>query len=214
MGYNGKKSRALLLPKKREAFAAIKRFMCDGDVTLRTEEEVMLSRWLYADALLKEKEDTEDQIIAKLMAEYGIARQTAVSDIANTQKLFAAARTINKKYLIHHHLQRIDQDIQKIRKSLYTYVDDEGKVMPTSPDAKKLAAYAKLLEVYTYTLNSVPDEAVRDKLPPPVFQFLLAPGQTIEKPMGVDEALSQAEEIIMKENADGVYRMEGDEDDE
>ena len=203
-----------MLPKKREAFAAIKRFMCDGDVTLRTEEEVMLSRWLYADALLKEKEDTEEQIIEKLVAEYGIAKHTAMSDIANTQKLFAAARTINKKYLIHHHLQRIDEDIQKIRKSLFSYTDKDGTTNPCTPDSKEMAAYAKLLETYTYTLNSVPDEAVKDNLPPPVFQFLLAPGQTIEKPMGVDEALSQAEEIIMKENADGVYRMEEDEDDE
>lgn len=212
MGYNGKKSRALLLPKKREAFAAIKRFMCDGDVTLRTEEEVMLSRWIYADALMKEKEDTDDQIIKKLMDEYGIQKQTATSDLANAQKLFAAARSINKKYLIHHHLQRIDQDIQKIRKSLFTYTDKDGTVKPSTPDSKEMAAYAKLLDSYTYTLNSVPDEEVKDKMPPPVFQFLLAPGQMIEKPMKVADAMSEAEEIIMKENKDGVYQMEGEED--
>jgi len=214
MGYNSKKSRALLLPKKREAFVAIRRYMLDGDIELKVEEELILNRWILCDALLKAKELTEEQIINKIEEQFKVSRYTALADIANTQKLFADARKINKKYLIHHHLQRIDEDIQKIRKRMFQYTDDEGKVTDIMPDAKELAAYAKLLETYTYTLNSVPDDAKKDIMPPPIFQFLLAPGQTIEYPMDVKDAMKEADEVIMKQNSEGVYEPENEEKDD
>lgn len=205
--YKFKQTRALRLPLKREAFVAIRRFMCDGDITLRQDEEEILNRWIYADALLRAKEKDEDAMIRDIADKFGISPTTARTDIANAQRLFADARKLNKKYLIHLHLQRIDEDIQKIRKRLFKANTIDGKEIDSVPDAKETASLAKLFETYTYTLNSIPDETILDKTPPPVFQFILAPGQIIEKPMDADEAMRKADEILMKEREDGVYEM-------
>lgn len=202
------------MPKKREAFVAIKRFMCEGDVTLKVEEEEILNRWIYCDALLRAKEDNEESIIDKLMENFNISHGTASRDIVNTQRLFADARRINKKYLIHHHLQRIDEDIQKIRKQLFSKVKSDGIEIQNIPDSKEMAAYARLLESYTYTLNSIPEDIQADKQPPPIFQFILAPGQVIEKPMEIDAAQSKADELILKQNPEGVYQIETEDDPE
>jgi hypothetical protein len=208
MRYKGKTSRALLLPKKRDGFVAIKRFLMDGDVVLKVEEEAILNRWIYADALMRAKEMNEEQMIRDIAEKFDISVHTSRGDIQNAQRLFADARKVNKKYLIHHHLQRIDEDIQKIRKKLFRGDGDTSKI----PDSKEMAALAKLFETYTYTLNSIPDEEAADKQPPPVFIFKLAPGQTIEAPLEIDDAVSMADEILMKQGEDGVYEMEEEQD--
>jgi len=201
--------RPALLPKKREAFIAIKRFMMDGDVTLRDEEEKILNRWIFTDALLKAKDLDEEGMIAKIVEQFTVSPFTARNDIYYTQRLFADSRKIVKKYLIHHHLDRIDQDIQRLRKLLFNNKKKVGEdVYDYVPDAKELAALAKLHETYTYTLNSMPEDAQLDKQPPPVFQFILAPGQVIDKPMMLEDAKKQATDIIMKQNPDGTYEAE------
>jgi len=197
--------RPALLPKKREAFIAIKRFMMDGDVTLRDEEEKILNRWIFTDALLKAKDLDEEGMIAKIVEQFTVSPFTARNDIYYTQRLFADSRKIVKKYLIHHHLDRIDQDIQRLRKLLFNNKKKVGdEEYDYVPDAKELAALAKLHETYTYTLNSMPEDAQLDKQPPPVFQFILAPGQVIDKPMMLEDAKKQANDIIMKQNPDGT----------
>lgn len=193
-----------LLPKKRDAFVAIRRFMCDADVTLKVEEEKILNRWIFCDALLRAKEDNEDAIIKKIVEQFTVSTFTARNDITFTQRLFADARKVNKKYLIHHHLERIDQDIQRIRKKLF-----KGEA---TPDSKEMAAYAKLLESYTYTLNSIPEDVKVDKQPPAILQFLLAPGQVIERPMEIEDAKRAADEILLKQNVHGVFTIEEDEE--
>lgn len=204
-----------LLPKKRDAFTAIRRFMCIGDVALKAEEESILNRWIFCDALLRAKDDDEESIIKKIAEQFTVSTFTARNDIAYTQRLFADARKINKKYLIHHHLQRIDEDIQRMRKKLFENVTEtDGKHTQCIPTSKELAAYAKLLETYTYTLNSIPEEVQVDKQPPPIFNFLLAPGQLIEAPMQLDDALAKADAILLKKNKDGVYSMPEEEGDE
>ena len=201
--------RPALLPKKREAFIAIKRFMMDGDVTLRDEEEKILNRWIFTDALLKAKDLDEEGMIAKIVEQFTVSPFTARNDIYYTQRLFADSRKIVKKYLIHHHLDRIDQDIQRLRKLLFNNKKKVGdEEYDYVPDAKELAALAKLHETYTYTLNSMPEDAQLDKQPPPVFQFILAPGQVIDKPMMLEDAKKQANDIIMKQNPDGTYEAE------
>lgn len=202
--------RPALLPKKREAYVAIRRFMIDGDVTLREEEEKILNRWIFTDALMRAKEDDEDGMIKKIVDQFTVSPYTARNDIYYTQRLFADSRKIVKKYLIHHHLDRIDQDIQRIRKLLFA---NKKKVDDTEydyiPDAKEMAALAKLHETYTYTLNSMPDDDLEDKQPPPIFQFILAPGQVIERPLMLEEALKKSDEILdMKKNTDGIYEAE------
>jgi hypothetical protein len=203
--------RVALLPKKRDAFTAIKRFMIDADVELRKEENEILNRWFFCDALLRAKSDDEAGIMQKIKDQFNVSIYTARNDIYFTQKLFGECRKINKKYLYHEHLARIDRDIEKIRKALFRkYKDDEtGEEYEESPDAKEIMALAKLHESYTYTLNCIPEEQQEDKQPPPIFQFILAPGQMIERPMQIEDALSKADKIInMKQNSEGVYASE------
>ena len=197
-----------MLPGKRDAYKAIKRFMCDGDVDLKVEEEFILNRWIYADSLMRSKEYGEDEMVRKIVEKFEVSVFTARNDLGNAQKLFADARKINKKYLIHHHLQRIDEDIQKIRKQLFKTATIAGKEINCIPDAKEMASLAKLFESYTYTLNSIPDEAEMDKTPPPVFQFILPPGQVIQSPMDLEDAMRKAEELT--KNEDGVYEINED----
>lgn len=201
--------RVALLPKKREAYVAIRRFMMDGDVQLRDDEEKILNRWIVCDALLKAKEHNEEQLILELVKQFKISPFTARNDINYTQRLFADSRKIIKKYLIHHHLDRIDQDIQRMRKLLFSNTKKvDNAEYDYVPDAKELMALAKLHETYTYTLNSIPEDILEDNQPPPIFQFILAPGQVIELPMLLEDALKKSDDILLKENSDGVYEAE------
>lgn len=190
----------MLLPKKREAFKAILRFLTHGDIKLKKEEEEILKRWEYCDALLRGKSKNEQQIIDELTTKYSIKPHTARNDIYQTQQLFGKSRQINKKYLAHHHLERIDRDIQLVRSVLFKTVN--GTLV--TPDAKEMMALAKLFEAYTYTLNSLPEESIEDRTPPPIFHFILAPGQVIEKPLLLDDAMKQADKLILKLNTDGI----------
>jgi hypothetical protein len=201
--------RVQLMPKKRDAFSAIRRFMVDADVDLRDEENKILNRWFFCDALLRGKQDDEEAIIEKIVDQFAVSKFTARNDIYYTQRLFADCRRLNKKYLIHEHLQRIDKDIERVRKMLF---DNKKKTNEGEfdyvPDAKELMTLAKLFESYTYTLNSIPEEITNEKHPPPVFQFILAPGQFIDKPMAIEDALKKADEIILTKNSNGVYSAE------
>lgn len=197
------------MPKKREAFKAILRFCTHGDIKLKKEEDEILRRWEYCDVLLRAKSKTEQQIIEEIVTRFNVKSHTARNDIYQTQQLFGKSRQINKKYLAHHHLDRIDRDIQLIRSQLFKTVD--GKLIV--PDSKETMALAKLYEAYTYQLNSLPDEPIEDKTPPPIFHFILAPGQVIEKPLLLEDALKQADELILKQNKDGIYSTEPDVDD-
>jgi len=201
-----KRTRQFTLHKKREAFTAILRFMTKEDVSLTIEEEKILGRWIFCDALLRQKLYNEDTIIEKLIEAYTISKFTARNDINYTQRLFSKSRSLIKKYLIHLHLERIDSDIQNARQRIFTTDIDEktGKVVFNSADPKELIALAKLHEVYTYTLNSIPEEQDKDIMPPPIFQFILAPGQVINRAMELEEALKKADIIIMKE-ANGIF---------
>ena len=197
--------RVIPLPRKRDAFTAIRRFMCDEDVKLKAEEELILDRWIYCDVLLRKKELNEEQIIDDIAKKFSVSVYTARNDIGYTQRLFAASRKLNKKYLIDLHLKRMDEDIEKIRKRIFQLVDENGEITEITPDAKEMAAYAKLLETYTYTLNSVPEDAQEEKQPPPIFHFILAPGQVIDKPMQLEDALKKADAILLTQKEDGVY---------
>jgi len=191
-----------LLPLKRDAFKAILRFLTNGDVRLKVEEEAILKRWEHCDMLLRAKSKSEQQIADEIVEKFYVSVHTARNDIYNTQQLFAKSRQINKKYLIHHHLERIDRDIQLIRSKLFSKSDDGKLIIPNS---KEMVALAKMYETYTYTLNCVPEEQLEDKQPPPVFQFILAPGQVIERPMQITDAINMADEIILKQNKEGIY---------
>lgn len=196
--------------KKQDSYSLILRFMTKADITLSAQDEGILGRWIYCDVLMRTKKYSEEDVIDKVVNHYKVSTFTARNDIYFTQRLFAKTRLIQKKYLIAQHLERIDLDIEKVRKHLLTEVTDEesGKKY-LNVDAKELVALAKLHEVYTYTLNSIGDDIERTPLPPPIFQFTLPPGIDFKKPLDTKTALEQADEY-MKLDKDGVYKPDED----
>lgn len=187
----GKKDLSVLVPEKQDAFSRILRFMTKADVTLTAVEEVILDRWVYCDVLLRSRVRSTDEIIEAIVAKWGVSKYTAINDVNATQKLFAKSRQISKKYLLHHHIEEIGLLIQK--------AGMKEKYMDLMP---------RLFDSYTKAIEALPDEEVADKQPPPQFIFNLAPGQQLGATLPVDEAMKQADEILMKENENGIFEPE------
>lgn len=194
------------LPKKREAFKAIRAYMLGDETQLRLEEEAILNRWIYCDTMLRRKDKDEAEQIEELKEKFNIKAHTARNDIYSTQRLFADARRLVKKYLIHLHLERIDQDIQRYRKMVFKKNIKTGEYFAADP--KDISALAKLQETYTYTLNSMPDVQKEAKSIPPKMVFLLAPGQTINAPLDMETAMKNADAMILKQNSEGTFTAE------
>lgn len=194
------------LPKKREAFKAIRAYMLGDETQLRVEEEAILNRWIYCDTMIRRKDKDESGQIEELKEKFSIKAHTARNDIYAAQRLFADARRIVKKYLIHLHLERIDQDIQRYREMVFRKDKETGEYYAADP--KDISALAKLQETYTYTLNSMPDIEKEPKAIPPKMVFLLAPGQTINAPLDMETAMKNADAMILKQDSHGTYTAE------
>jgi hypothetical protein len=159
---------------KTDAFSMIVKYMQDpGAVELTADAERMLKRLMYCDTLLRSNRKTSDEIMTDLQETFVISQFTALRDIKNCQKLFGQARQVNKQYLAHLHLERINKDIEDARDRLFFYEDEDlpGVMRRRTPDAKELAALAKLHQAYSFTLNTAPEEKGQDILPPPIFNF-------------------------------------------
>jgi hypothetical protein len=192
-----------VLPPKKDAFSRIVQFMTKGDIALTAEEETILHRWIATDGYLRANKHSTDEIVNALMTAYSISQFTAMSDIRQAQRLFASARSINKKYLGHIHLERINRDIEEARDRIFFVTDDETNVKTrVFPDAKELAALARLHDSYTYTLNSLPEDQTKETMPPPIFIFNLMAGQSIDTGMTFDDAVAKADKFISAENID------------
>jgi molybdopterin converting factor small subunit len=206
----GKKDLSVLVPEKQDAFTRIVRWYSKSDITLLANEEAILNRWIYCDALMREGSKAYEEMVADVEEKFGVSKFTARKDIDSAMQLFARVRNISKKYLLHIHAENINHDLQKIRKRLFTYTDKKtGKTEEQIPDDKNIGALAKLNDSYTKAIVALPDEQNEDPLPPPKFIFQLAPGQTIEVGMSYDDAAKLADEIVdLQENAEGVYTTE------
>lgn len=173
------------------------KFLAGEQILLTTEEEKILSRWEACNELLIAKEKTWLQIRDYISATYNVSKYTAENDICTAQEVFGLNRKVNKRFLLHLHLDRMDRDIERIREGLFWVEDDETNTkISRTPDAKEIAALARLSETYTYTLNSLPEDNDRDKKPPPVFVFKLPAGVIINQPMSTADAISAADEYI------------------
>lgn len=195
---NKKDERGLPAPKdKSDAFTRISKYMTGAAITLTSDEETILRRWEKCDHLLRQNRLTTDELVAHLKDQFFISDWTALGDIRNTQKLFGMARVINKKYVGHLHLERINRDIEAMRDRIFWYEDDDmpGVKKSRVPDAKEMAALAKLHQVYSETLNMLPEQERPEAMPPPKFVFNLV-GSAITSTMDLDKALQKADELI------------------
>lgn len=204
-------SKSLTISEKKDVYNRIKRFMMHSDITLTSDEENILTRWIACDALMRMRKHDEDSIVKEMQEQFSISPFTARRDIQQAQRLFSSARQSLKSYFMPLHLERIDKDIEELRKRMFfTKKNKEGEDELSSIDSKEVMALAKLHDAYTYAFNSMPEETSTEKMPPPIFHFILAPGQTIEKPMQLDDAIERADEIILKQGKNGVYSINGD----
>jgi hypothetical protein len=190
-------SKKELAQTKREAFTAIADFMSNKPVILTSEEETILNRWIVADGWFRQNKLTSDDIADKLVADFGVSKFTALNDIRNAQKLFALTRTINKRYVNHLHLERINRDVEETRDRLF-FMDGPvpGTKVSRIPDAKELMALARLHEAYTNCFNSLPETEKANVLPPPVFVFNQVGGTGISPTMDLNAALAAADSFI------------------
>lgn len=189
------------LTQRGDAKTRIGKFLAGEPLLLNSEEEKILARWESANELLIAKEMTWVQIRDHIAATFKVSRFTAENDISNAQEVYGANRKINKRFLLHLHLDRMDRDIERIREGLFFREDDvKGVKFNRNPDAKEIAALARLSEAYTYTLNSIPDTSDRTKLPPPIYVFKLPDGVSITQPMSIEAAMQAADEYITFED--------------
>lgn len=185
------------LQQKGDLKTRIGKFLAGEKILLNSEEEKILARWETANELLIAKEKTWLQIRNHIVNIFGVSKFTAENDICNAQEVFGSNRKVNKRFLLHLHLDRMDKDIERIREGLFYIEDDELNVKKNrTPNAKEIAALARLNEAYTYTLNSVPDDADRSKLSPPIYVFKLPDGVSIMQPMSVEAAMKGADEYV------------------
>lgn len=157
--------------EKNDAFSKILRFMTDADIVLSAGEETILDRWIYIDALLRQRKFREEDIIDKVKDKFHVSKFTARNDIYKTQALFEGARKVSKTYLLQHHAEDIALQIERIKhdKSL-------AHLLP------------KLYDAYTKAISALPEEIGKNVLPPPIIVMGTVAGQEIQKPMSIEEA--------------------------
>lgn len=212
--YSRKKDFSVLVPEKGDAFTRILRWYQKSDITLLAEEEAILNRWIYCDALMREGVKDYEERIDAVVEKFGVSKFTARKDFDKASQLMGRLRQISKKYLLHIHAENINADLQKIRKALFVQTDKKGEATARTPDDKEIGALAKLNDSYTKAIVALPDENETDPLPPPKFIFQLAPGQTINVDMNYEDAAKLADSITdLHENEEGIYAEDGKEPD-
>jgi hypothetical protein len=191
-------SKTLMKAERRDVKSRIEKMLAGDDILLSAEENKILARWEMADQLLSAKDLTWNEIRERLCNEFGVGRHTAELDISSAQEIFGRSKRISKRYLIHLHLDRMDRDIEKIRKGLFTRPVDgvEGITQSRQPDEKEIIALAKIYDAYTKALCAIPEDINKNTLPPPVLMFNLPAGTTITPAMNFDKAMQLADEIL------------------
>lgn len=182
---------------KMDAFTRIQQYLSGHNIVLTADEENILLRWQVADGHMRKNRMSTDEVCEALQTQFDISKFTALADIRNTQKLFAGARTINKKYVGHLHLERINKDIEDLRERIFFYEKDDmpGIKFPRVPDSKEMMSLARMHEAYTHIFNSLPETERSDAMPPPVFVFNLVAGE-IKPTMDLSNALDAADQMI------------------
>lgn len=172
----------------RDAKSRITRYLTIADIALSADEERILERWECADRLMRSKSMSYDEMVKHIETHYHVSRWTARSDIASAQEVFSRSRTTNKKYHLHLHAERIDADIERVRAGWA----DSGHV----PDAKEIAALARLHDSYTYAIERMPEDKVGKKQPPPIMLLNLVKGDQVNQPLTYEEALKDAQAFL------------------
>jgi len=99
---------------KTDAFSRILAFYePETDVILSGEEDIILSRWLHCDSLIRSRKYKTPDIIQMMVDKFSISKFTAEKDIAQTYALFGQVRVMSKQYVVTHAIEDIQIKIQK-----------------------------------------------------------------------------------------------------
>lgn len=171
---------------KTNAKERIIRYLTKADITLNSDEELILKRWESVDHMMRAKMDYQD-IILKHTAKFNISKFTADLDISNAQDIFARSRNLNKRYLAHLLLEDLQQDLKNARAKIMT-----GEFI----DAKELSALSRLYDSYTKVLQALPDDLniVDPAKPVIVYELVSLPGQA--QLLDIQTALLEADRLL------------------
>lgn len=173
------KSISVIIPEKTDAYSRVKRFLSNEEsgIVLNSKEEEMLTRWIYANALLKEKKFRSEQVIEKIREKFSVSVHTARMDISRAYSLFSSVTDDYKRYMLREHVEDIDQMIQqwKTDKSLLPYLP-------------------KLMAEKTKAIMAIPVEVQAPDVPAPIIIVNTTTGLKATKDLS--EALEEADKLI------------------
>ncbi len=191
-----KKSLAISIPQKTDAFSRIKEYMSDpqSSIVLNSKEDQMLKRMIFANKLLSENKHTRDEVEEKIKQNFAVSIWTAKDDIKKTYTLFAGVTEDYKRYAIRHHVEFINK-----------------KINEWSSD-KSMAPYLpKLIAERTRALAALPVEPEAPDIPPPV--IIVNVTTNITAPVILEDAIKEADKLIEFEKDHEYLEFEDNNDD-
>jgi hypothetical protein len=125
-------------------------------VPLSTTDENSLKRWRLADELLRSRMFRKGTIAKKIMAIFGVSRDTAYRDIVSTEEVFVSLSPHNKKYNIGIEIDFLQQKVREIDESMWQY-DEKTHQRTKVFDADKHEAIAKYQGIIQKYYDKYPD---------------------------------------------------------
>jgi hypothetical protein len=101
-----------LTDKPRTNVEAIIRFVLHNDIMLTKEQQDLSDRLFFTDMLIRKRKWTRDEVIRMIRVRFQISQWRANQDITDAHKVFGETRKLNKQYLLSHHIEEIQLQIQ------------------------------------------------------------------------------------------------------
>jgi hypothetical protein len=145
-------------PEKEDALSRIRRFMSteESGIVLSVNEEKMLQRWVFANAMITERKFSRDEIADRIKNVHGVSIHTARSDINNAYSLFVSVTADYKRYTLQLHIEFIEKQIMK--------ASTDKSLMPLLP---------KLIAEKTRALMALDVEQSNPDLPAPMINLYM-----------------------------------------
>lgn len=169
-----------------DALSRIQLFMSNQEsgVVLTGEEEKILSRLIYTNALLSERKYSSEQIIEKIKEKFAVSQWTARADIEKTYALFSAVTEDYKRFTLKLHVEAI-----------------ERKIVQWENDKSLAHLLPKLYAEKTRALAEMPVQRQLPNTPAPV--IILDMRGTFNKPdISAEQARQEAETLLKLEESD------------
>jgi hypothetical protein len=180
------KSLTIREQQKTDALSRIQRFMSNSEsgVVLTAEEEMILTRLIYTNALLSERKYSSEQVIQKVKDKFGISQYTARADIEKTYILFSTVTEDYKRYTLKLHIEAI-----------------ERKIVQWENDKSLAHLLPKLYAEKTRAIAELPVQLQLPDTPAPVI-ILDIKGSMSKPDITAEQARAEAEEILKHEDKD------------